>query len=178
MTPRAVAGPRARPQWFGGGHRPLVGPEPWAVPSTPQRLGSAGPSAGPGAPFPLPFSAGRAIGVGPPGPGVITADPKADDVPTGADRSGTSSSRTGERRGFPLSRAPRPGAPGKRLRWRRHVVLHVTTGTVSRPETSRFPSAAVPTHLTLILTRTQPSPPHPLPVPPPVRPGCGPGNKQ
>lgn len=47
-TRRAATGTHARPQQLGGGRRPLVRSELWAVPSTPHRLGPAGPTAGSG----------------------------------------------------------------------------------------------------------------------------------
>lgn len=108
----------ARPQQLGG--RSLVlssrrcrpRSAVWPQPAPP--LGRAAPS-------PLPFSAGRAIRVGPPSCGVITADLKADDVPREPTAPGQAPPEqvrgmaTSEPAGcspLPLSRAPRPGPLG------------------------------------------------------------------
>lgn len=139
----------ARPQQLGGRSfvlssgrcrpRSAVWPQPAPL------LGRAAPS-------PLPFSAGRAIRVGPPSCGVITADLKADDVPTGADRSGTSSSRTGEGHGYLragrlLAAPPEPGsqagAPGKRLCRRDRAALSRAQG-VGRGAWTVWPAALTP----------------------------------
>lgn len=90
--------------------------------------------------------------MGPPSCGVITADLKADDVPTGADRSGTSSSRTGEGHGYLragrlLAAPPEPGsqagAPGKRLCRRDRAALSRAQG-LGRGAWTVWPAALTP----------------------------------